>query len=81
MDTGRRSGFRAQRNDCEEDRKLYSRRTRAGAGAGLDGSVAEEALATFLLQLWHRPVGLGSLTAVDATMARARPSSSSTSRS
>lgn len=46
MDTGWRTRFRAQRNDCEEDRKLYSRRTRVRAGAGLNGCVAEEALTT-----------------------------------
>jgi hypothetical protein len=46
MDTGLRSRFRAQRNDCEEDRKLYSRRTRVGADAGLDVCVAAEAFST-----------------------------------
>lgn len=44
MGTGlRRSRFRAQRSDCEKDRKLYSRRIRVEAGAGLDERVAKVA--------------------------------------
>lgn len=43
MGTGPRSRFRAQRSDCEKDRKLYSRRIRVEAGAGLDERVAKVA--------------------------------------
>lgn len=84
VDKGLRSRFRAQRKDCEEDRKLYSRRTRVGAGAGLDVCVRQRGLFTSCssveqIGLWYRPVGLGigSLTAVDATMSRAWSSSCS----